>query len=234
MASRRRNFCRAAAVLAGLPQFAFGHGMMPVNLPPGPPPATLEVRIGEWSQYVVQGVPRRILYLSDDAVADFFRVRREDAAYARLLQQGAPEADVRARVHALPFDAARLALSASAEVGGMPLPYLEFDVSRVLYRHRHVQAWPGEPGRIYLALGPGLVRNEAYRQAWERQLGQEVILLTEGPARATSSGYLPTPYPVHLLVIGNHMLDQLPLPLEATARVREIAQRAGMIPVDKP
>ena len=207
---------------------------VPVASPPGPPPAPLRQRLESWTHYVLQGVPRRFLFLSEEAVHAFYRLRGSEPRYARLVQQGAPEEEWRALVHALRFDPSAFTLKPAGELIGRTIPFLEFEVSRVLYRRPHARPWDARDRLLNFALGPGLATNEAYRQAWESHLGREVLLLSKGPQSARDFTYLPTDYPVHQLVTGNHMMDQMPVPLGGLKTISALAQQLGFTPVEKP
>lgn len=232
---RRRVLLRLGAGAAGgaslLACATPGGQSSPDGAPPGPPPAPLEVKLRSFTQYVLTGVPQRFLYLPEETVRAFLALRNAQPDYQRLLREDASAETMRAWLASLPFDGSRWGLRQAGELAGRTMPYLEFRTTRVAFRAPYAPA-AGLPPLLYFPLGSALSDDPGYRRAWEQVLQQEVILLSAGPASPRDVTYLPTPYPVYLLVYGSNRLDQMPLPLSELGHVRDVARAEGLVSVD--
>ncbi len=203
------------------------------ELPPGPGPATLERRIERNTVFILVGTPKRIMYVPEEFIKKFYEARWADPEYALLKKNQASELDYK-KFHEkfqkkCPINEDEFRLRPETELTGAASPFLEFDIKRVEFKKTTNDSFDMSSKIQYFKLGPGLRRHDEYRHAWESVLGKEVILLTSGVIGPSAITYLPYPFPVHVLAMGNHWRDHLPISMAEFSEIRAIARRLNFV-----
>ena len=224
----------AALHAGGCAQAADGTRLAQAPTMPPPEPESLERRIALRAHYIVAATPLQFWLLPREAVSAYFRWRTSDPGYARLINQGAAEPEVRAYVHAQAPAPLRLA-QAGPDLRGDGTHYLEFEWTAVLFRKADTGYAMGERGpRLFVPLGPLVSTDRGYRAEWKRRFGAKGILFTTGAPSPREATYVPLEVPVHRLSTAMHPGELLPIPYHRLPTIEAIARAKGFIPVDRP
>ena len=229
----RRAMLRAAGAF-GLA--AIEPGLVMAKSPPSNnPPLTLAQRIERTAFFILLGTFRQFLYVPAEAYGNYSKARDVDPDFLRLKKSNGSEDDYRKYFEARPVDPEAFRLRPESEITGDADTFAEFEIEKVLF----IQANPvvqrmGIPKKyVYFNFGS---RSWAMRQQipdWQPYMGKPVIMFSRGTDSFRSADHIPYPYPVHFLPAAVHYLDKFPLHLSDLPAVTEIAQRLGMVRVDK-
>ena len=199
---------------------------------PNMPALGLEERIAR-SKYIFLGVPRRFLYVPESNFAELSMRRAADPEFISLVEaQDAPESAFEKYFAKQPIDSKAFRLRELSEIKGPARAFLEFEVTKVLFRGVGAAELPcsATTWHLYFRVGDGISSPGRYRDLWNASLGKQSLFFSAGPASPKQdNGLVPYPYPVHGITTGNLIEDQLPLPLEALPSVESAAERAGFI-----
>lgn len=212
----------------------------PVRVHIDPPsndlPQTLEQRIERRTSFVLIGTFRRFLYVPEAAYKDYYNARYGDADYLRLKKENATDTAFEQYYKTRPVNVDAFRLRGESEITGDATTFLEFELEKVLFK-RAEPSTPrmGPAGKyLYFTLGSRLQMSSKKKQDWQSYIGRRVVMLSGGANSLSAGTYIPYAYPVHFLPGGNHYLDSFPITLSELSRVDEIAQRLGLVRVDKP